>query len=73
MLDHAVENILSKDDGAAPPAKRLAIMEEREEDKYTHSTELKCWLCDAQSGTKIPGALDTGKVTRSLRLKAEAD
>jgi ubiquitin carboxyl-terminal hydrolase 5/13 len=35
--------------------KKLAIMEEREEDKYEHSTVLKCWKCDPQKGAELPG------------------
>lgn len=52
---------IKRDDGAEPPAKRLAIQEEREEDKYNHSAELKCWLCDPQNGSIVSGALDNGK------------
>ncbi|KAH7923304.1 ubiquitinyl hydrolase [Leucogyrophana mollusca] len=38
-----------------PPAKmkKLAIAEEREEDKYAHSTTLKCWKCDQQNGAPV--------------------
>ncbi|TBU25653.1 ubiquitin carboxyl-terminal hydrolase 14 [Dichomitus squalens] len=41
-----------------PPAKmkKLAIVEEREEDKYEHKTVLKCWKCDAQNGLELPDA-----------------
>ncbi|KAK2460221.1 hypothetical protein APHAL10511_007756 [Amanita phalloides] len=48
----------SSRDDREPPAKmkKLAIMEEREEDKWTHSTTLKCWECDRESG--IPIAVD---------------
>jgi ubiquitin carboxyl-terminal hydrolase 5/13 len=51
---------------AAPPPKRLAIVEEREEDKYTHSTELKCWQCDPNAGRVVPGGLSHGKVGHVL-------
>jgi ubiquitin carboxyl-terminal hydrolase 5/13 len=54
--------IFYKDDEAPPPAKRLAIVEEREEDKYTHTTELKCWLCDSENGKIIPDGVSSGKV-----------
>jgi len=53
---------LNKDEEAPPPAKRLAIVEEREEDKYTHTTELKCWLCDPENGKIIPDGVSSGKV-----------
>ncbi|OBZ78711.1 Ubiquitin carboxyl-terminal hydrolase 14 [Grifola frondosa] len=41
-----------------PPAKmkKLAIVEEREEEKYEYKTVLKCWKCDSQSGLEIPDA-----------------
>ena len=41
-----------------PPAKmkKLAIVEEREEDKYEHKTILKCWKCDPQNGLELPDA-----------------
>ncbi|KAJ3513622.1 hypothetical protein NLJ89_g2850 [Agrocybe chaxingu] len=47
-----------------PPAKmtKLAIVEEREEDKYEHSTAVKCWTCDAQKGAIIPDAGFDSKV-----------
>jgi hypothetical protein len=37
-------------------------MEEREEDKYAHHFELKCWLCDSNHGKIIPEAVTQGKV-----------
>ncbi|OJA20690.1 hypothetical protein AZE42_06032 [Rhizopogon vesiculosus] len=39
-------------DGEEPPAKmtKLAINEEREEDKYEHTTLFKCWKCDPRQG-----------------------
>ncbi|KAH7911744.1 hypothetical protein BJ138DRAFT_1149823 [Hygrophoropsis aurantiaca] len=42
-------------EGEEPPAKmkKIAIAEEREEDKYTHITTIKCWKCDPQNGTPI--------------------
>ncbi|KAF9445759.1 hypothetical protein P691DRAFT_784835 [Macrolepiota fuliginosa MF-IS2] len=48
-----------------PPAKmkKLAIAEEREEDKYEHILTLKCWLCDSSTGGKpIPDALQDPKI-----------
>ncbi|KAG8756710.1 hypothetical protein FRC14_002817 [Serendipita sp. 396] len=52
---------IKRDEKAAPPAKRLAIVEEREEDKYSHSTELKCWLCDPSNGRSLPDGTSEGK------------
>jgi ubiquitin carboxyl-terminal hydrolase 5/13 len=39
-----------------PPAKmkKLAIIEEREEDKYDTTTVVKCWKCDPVKGQEIP-------------------
>ncbi|KAJ7256532.1 ubiquitin carboxyl-terminal hydrolase 14 [Mycena haematopus] len=47
-----------------PPAKisKLAIVEEREEDKHEHSTIVKCWTCDSEKGREIPEALNDLKV-----------
>lgn len=47
-----------------PPAKmaRLAILEEREEDKYEHTTVVKCWLCDPSKGLQLPDATKDPKV-----------
>jgi ubiquitin carboxyl-terminal hydrolase 5/13 len=47
-----------------PPAKisKLAIAEEREEDKYEHSTMVKCWTCDPDKGRELPEAVSDGKV-----------
>lgn len=36
--------------------KKLAIIEEREEDKYEHKTVLKCWQCDPLHGLELPEA-----------------
>ncbi|KLO19657.1 ubiquitinyl hydrolase [Schizopora paradoxa] len=43
-----------------PPAKmtKLAILEEREEDKYEHETIVKCWSCNASEGTKLTNVTD---------------
>lgn len=45
-----------------PPAKmtKLAIVQEREEDKYDHHTALKCWMCDPVDGKVI--SADEGTV-----------
>lgn len=32
---------------------KLAIVEEREEDKYDHITTLKCWSCNSLSGREL--------------------
>lgn len=42
--------------------KKLAITEEREEDKYDHLTTVKCWTCDPQIGVEIPNAPNDPKV-----------
>lgn len=51
-----------------PPAKmkKLAIVEEREEDKYEHVLTVKCWLCDPATGTGkiLPDALQDPKVKK---------
>ena len=52
-----------------PPAKmtKLAIVEEREEDKYDHVTSIKCWACDPENGTVVPEALSDPKVRYLLQ------
>ncbi|TFK48016.1 ubiquitin carboxyl-terminal hydrolase 14 [Heliocybe sulcata] len=44
-----------------PPAKmkKLAIVEDREEDKYEWITTLKCWSCEPQNGRELPEASST--------------
>lgn len=37
--------------------KKLAIVEDREEDKYEHKTVLKCWKCEPQNGLELPDAM----------------
>ncbi|KAF7760323.1 hypothetical protein Agabi119p4_10999 [Agaricus bisporus var. burnettii] len=51
-------------DEEEPPTKmkKLAITEEREEDKYDHTLTLKCWLCEATAGSVIPDALQDPKI-----------
>lgn len=41
---------------------KLAIVEEREEDKYNHLASVKCWTCDPQSGAELPDAAKDPKV-----------
>lgn len=51
---------------------KLAILEEREEDKWEHITVLKCWRCDPSNGLELPSltstdaATDVGKKAREL-------
>ncbi|KAF9563466.1 ubiquitin carboxyl-terminal hydrolase 14 [Agrocybe pediades] len=47
-----------------PPAKmtKLAIAEEREEDRFEHVTVVKCWSCDSQNGSEIPNATQNPKI-----------
>ncbi|KAF9460620.1 ubiquitin carboxyl-terminal hydrolase 14 [Collybia nuda] len=47
-----------------PPAKmtKLAIVEDREEDKYEHVTVIKCWACDPENGQEIPTAVQDAKI-----------
>lgn len=44
---------------------KLAIVEDREEDKYEHLTTIKCWKCDAGNGSEIVGAVNDPKVRGS--------
>lgn len=41
---------------------KLAIVEDREEDKYEHSLTIKCWKCDAEKGSEIVNAVGDAKV-----------
>ena len=43
---------------------KLAIVQEREEDKYDHRTALRCWKCDPVNGRVITANDDT---VRGLR------
>jgi len=47
---------------------KLAIVEEREEDKYEYLTVVKCWECD-QKSAEIPDATSDPKV-RLISLSA---
>ncbi|KAG5651893.1 hypothetical protein H0H81_007050 [Sphagnurus paluster] len=42
--------------------KKLAIVEDREEDKYETVTVVKCWACDAEKGLELADALSDPKV-----------
>ncbi|KAH9846183.1 ubiquitin carboxyl-terminal hydrolase 14 [Lenzites betulinus] len=48
----------NRSDDEQPPAKmkKLAIIEDREEDKYEHRSTLKCWTCAPENGLEIPAA-----------------
>lgn len=41
---------------------KLAIVEDREEDKWDHTTTVKCWKCDRENGVEIPEAVNNPKV-----------
>lgn len=47
---------------------KLAIMEEREEDKYEHVTVLKCWGCDSENGKELPDVSSSAKVRSSYSM-----
>lgn len=38
---------------------KLAIVQEREEDKWDHRTVLKCWKCNPEHGKEILAGTDT--------------
>lgn len=48
---------------------KLAIMEEREEDKYEHVTVLKCWGCDPENGKELLDVSSSEKVCFSCGIK----
>lgn len=52
-------------DSGEPPTKikKLAIQEERDEDKYDLHTSIKCWACDPQNGKEVPEAASDAKVS----------
>ncbi|EJD06187.1 ubiquitinyl hydrolase [Fomitiporia mediterranea MF3/22] len=52
-----------------PPAKmtKLAIVEQREEDKFDHFTTLKCWSCESESGRELPQLAEEPKVKELVR------
>ncbi|KAG6860262.1 hypothetical protein C0995_013533 [Termitomyces sp. Mi166 len=47
-----------------PPAKmtKLAIAEDREEDRYETRTIVKCWACEPERGREVPEAVDEPKI-----------
>ena len=51
---------------------KLAIFEEREEDKWEHITVVKCWRCDPSNGLELPdltgkdAETELGKKAKSL-------
>lgn len=49
-----------QEDQEEPPAKmtKLAIVAEREEDKYEHNTVIKCWKCNPEAGLELPSLSD---------------
>lgn len=51
-------------DEEEPPAKmaKLAIVADREEDKYEHHTVVKCWKCNPETGLELPTASDDSQV-----------
>ena len=49
---------------------KLAIVEEREEDKYEHFTTVKCWICDSSKGSEIPNATSDPKVRSILHIRS---
>ncbi|KAG1814654.1 uncharacterized protein BJ212DRAFT_1512291 [Suillus subaureus] len=60
-------------DGEEPPAKikKLAINEEREEDKYEHTTVFKCWKCDLQGGKETKRLTDGVMLSLSSARQSE--
>lgn len=46
---------------------KLAIVEEREEDKYEHLTNMKCWQCDTVAGRELPNLSNDAKVKEIVR------
>lgn len=45
---------------------KISIVEEREEDKFEHSTIVKCWKCDAVNGREIHDVTNNLKVYKAL-------
>ncbi|KAG9016283.1 hypothetical protein FRB90_003507 [Tulasnella sp. 427] len=54
-------------DDNEPPLKKLAIQEDREEDRYTHETTLKCWAC---GGVELP---DVASDPKAHQVRALVD
>jgi len=55
-------------DDKEPPMKikKLAIVEEREEDKYEYTLTIRCWLCEPAGGMPVPDALQDVKVRLTM-------
>jgi len=70
LLPECVPYLSLQIDDEQPPTKmkKLAIMEEREEDKYEHTLTIRCWLCEPTGGMPIPDALQDSKVHPSPDL-----
>ena len=47
---------------------KLAIVEEREEDKYEHAAVVKCWLCDSFRGRELQDVQSNPRVSWHLNL-----
>lgn len=64
-----MKDLVFQSEDEEPPAKmkKLAIVEEREEDKYEHATVVKCWKCDSEKGLEIPEAIADPKVLTCVR------
>lgn len=45
---------------------KLAIVQEREEDKYDHVTTVRCWKCDPVNGKEIVADDNTACISRAL-------
>ncbi|KAG6841633.1 hypothetical protein C0991_009058 [Blastosporella zonata] len=41
---------------------KLAILDDREEDRYETNTVVKCWACDAECGREVPEATGNPKI-----------
>ncbi|KAI0344363.1 ubiquitinyl hydrolase [Trametopsis cervina] len=61
----------SADPDLPPPNKmtKLAIFEEREEDKWEHITIFKCWHCDPSSGLELPNIATTNVAVKAAQLR----
>jgi ubiquitin carboxyl-terminal hydrolase 5/13 len=44
----------SEDEELLAKMNKLTIVEEREEDKYDHVTNIKYWTCDPENGIIVP-------------------
>lgn len=65
-LDAGSDASFNIQDDQEPPLKKLAILAEREEDKYVHDTVLKCLAC---GGLELPDLMGDPKVClRFLRM-----